>query len=359
MQGPAHDITVGDRALDFVLPGPDGKFYQFYERTKGRPLVLIFYPGRSSDAWVEVEAFVRQHTEFNNLGVDIFAVNFDTSEDNEKLALPFLVWSDPKRKITEHYLQGAGIKPEFRSATTVFLLDTNQRVLSIQTGLEAGHAARAYDLYRTMPLPPASQILSDNAPVLLLPNLIDHGMCRDLIALWEQEGYEEGKVVSVIDNEEVSRVHNTMKKRRDHRIMDTNLNKMLQWTIGRRIAPEVEKAFHFTGFRFDRFLVVCYDAKRGDYFRVHRDNLAPETKDRAFALTLNLNVEEYEGGELVFSEYGPHKYRPVSGGGILFSCSLMHEALPVTKGRRFALLTFLRTLKDQQADLVANNTANQ
>jgi Rps23 Pro-64 3,4-dihydroxylase Tpa1-like proline 4-hydroxylase len=195
-----------------------------------------------------------------------------------------------------------------------------------------------------MPQQPAPQILSANAPVLLLPNLIDPGMCQDLIALWNEGEHDEGKVVSVVGDEEIARIHTKVKKRRDHRIMDMDLHKILQWTIGRRIAPELEKVFHFKGFRFDRFAVVCYDADRGDYFRVHRDNLAPTTADRAFALTLNLNVEKYEGGELVFPEYGPHKYRPTSGGGILFSCSLMHEALPVTRGRRFALLSFLRTL---------------
>ena len=49
-------------------------------------------------------------------------------------------------------------------------------------------------------------------------------------------------------------------------------------------------------------------------------------------------------GELVFPEYGPDRYKPDDGGAVIFSCSLIHEALAVTRGRRFALLTFLRTL---------------
>jgi len=56
---------------------------------------------------------------------------------------------------------------------------------------------------------------------------------------------------------------------------------------------------------------------------------------------VNLN-DGYEGGELHFPEYGPHLYRPEAGGAILFSCSLLHEVLPVTRGRRFTLLSFLR-----------------
>ena len=162
--------------------------------------------------------------------------------------------------------------------------------------------------------------------------------------MWRQGDQDEGKVVSMVQNEEVSRVHFKMKKRRDHRIMENEVNKALQITIGRRIAPELNKAFNFRDFRFDRFLVACYDADRGDYFRPHRDNLSPSTQDRVFALTLNLNASEYQGGELIFPEYGPHKYKPGNGGGFLFSCSLLHEALPVTKGSRFTLLSFLRPL---------------
>jgi len=61
-----------------------------------------------------------------------------------------------------------------------------------------------------------------------------------------------------------------------------------------------------------------------------------------YALTLNLNSEEFEGGGLRFPEYGPSLYTPPTGGAILFSCSLVHEATPVTRGRRFTLLSFLR-----------------
>jgi len=51
--------------------------------------------------------------------------------------------------------------------------------------------------------------------------------------------------------------------------------------------------------------------------------------------------EGYEGGHLRFAEYAPHLYRPVAGGAIAFSCSLLHEVLPVTRGLRYVLLSFL------------------
>ena len=55
-------------------------------------------------------------------------------------------------------------------------------------------------------------------------------------------------------------------------------------------------------------------------------------------MTLNLNSGEYEGGELCFPQYGPHRYRPGLGEAIVFSCPLLHEALDVTGGERYVVL---------------------
>lgn len=342
MQRPPHDLGIGDRAPDFALPAPDGKFYQFYERTKGGQVALLFAPNIAGEAGDQIKRFVKRHDDFKALGIDIFAISLDSSEDNGKLDLPFLVWSDSKRAITTHYLDSAGIPADRRTGITAFLLDANQRVLSIQSGAGVGCADAVFKFYQALPPPPPPQVITSNAPVIVMPNLIDRAMCRDLMKLWHEGGNEEGGVTSVLGDDEVNRLHLAVKKRRDHTIMDPDLHDILQWTIGRRLAPEVEKAFQFSGFGFDRFVVSCYDAVRGDYFRPHRDNLSPANSDRAFALTLNLNTDDYTGGELVFPEYGPNKFRPKSGGGVVFSCSLLHEALPATNGRRYALLSFLR-----------------
>jgi len=62
---------------------------------------------------------------------------------------------------------------------------------------------------------------------------------------------------------------------------------------------------------------------------------------RRFACSINLNTEDFEGGELRFPEFGNHLYRPPTGAAIVFSSSLLHEPLHVTAGRRFVLLAFL------------------
>ena len=48
-----------------------------------------------------------------------------------------------------------------------------------------------------------------------------------------------------------------------------------------------------------------------------------------------------DGGHVLFPEYNDRRYRPRAGAGVVFSCSLLHEATPVTRGRRYCALTFL------------------
>lgn len=58
-------------------------------------------------------------------------------------------------------------------------------------------------------------------------------------------------------------------------------------------------------------------------------------------MSINLNTEEFEGGELRFPEFGDQRYRPESGTAIVFSSTLLHEAMHVTRGTRYVLLAFL------------------
>jgi len=90
----------------------------------------------------------------------------------------------------------------------------------------------------------------------------------------------------------------------------------------------------------ERYIVACYEAGAG-HFRPHRDNTTSGTAHRRFAVTINLNADDYDGGDLHFPEYGQRTYRAPTGGAIVFSCSMLHEATPVTRGKRYAFLPFL------------------
>ena len=135
--------------------------------------------------------------------------------------------------------------------------------------------------------------------------------------------------------------NHAVKRRRDHYITDPEMHEQVAGILRRRVVPEIRRAFSFHITRFEDLKVVRYDGSVGGYFKPHRDNTAPQTVHRRFAMTLNLNSDAYEGGFLRFPEYGNTMYRPGEGDAAVFSCSLLHEALNVTKGERYVLLVFM------------------
>ena len=195
-----------------------------------------------------------------------------------------------------------------------------------------------------------------SAPVLVVPQVFDGSVCRELVELYESRGGREigsiemgGKVVERFDPK--------FRKRLDYYISDQGRIDQTRMLLARRLLPMVFRAFQFEATRIERYLIGCYDAQIGGYFRPHRDNTFPPVAHRRFAITINLN-EEYEGGDLRFLEFGNQTYRAPPGDAIVFSCSLLHEVTAVTHGRRYAFLTFLydersQQLREQYANKVA------
>jgi predicted 2-oxoglutarate/Fe(II)-dependent dioxygenase YbiX len=309
----------------------------FYQRVRGTGMAVFLDSDEALRRSLRVRAEQYRAAQLDCLAIDATAPNTDPE--------PCILHDEAGRirqavrEMSGHPAGPGGVRP------LAFLLDRNQRVVAIanEGDLAAGDlAAWALDRWsRESPLT-ASDVVRHAAPVLTVPNVLSREDCQALIARWHTDGHESGYVTSLVKGEQVRRVYEDLKKRRDHRLADPEVRKPLMALIARRISPELTKAFFYGSFKFDRVLIACYDAERGDHFRRHRDNSTPTTEGRRFALTLNLNSEEYDGGELVFPEYGDYRYKPPTGAAVLFSCALLHEALPVTRGQRFALLSFLR-----------------
>ncbi|MGI4958016.1 MAG: 2OG-Fe(II) oxygenase, partial [Janthinobacterium lividum] len=130
------------------------------------------------------------------------------------------------------------------------------------------------------------------------------------------------------------------KRRRDCNVRDAGLVQQIQARIVRRVVPEIRKVYQFEATQLERLILASYDASDHGCFGAHRDNTVTATEHRRFAVSINLN-QDFDGGELVFPEFGRRGYRPPAGGAIVFSCSLMHLVTPVTAGRRIACLPFV------------------
>jgi len=332
-------LEPGDRVPNFILPNHEGTQVMFYNKTQGGPVVLLI-AGEGDDAARETGAFVDRWAAFRDHAAELFVIARAAAAPPPPGA-GILFLNDPLGKITAS-LAGA-VRGEAGDATPplALLLDHNQRLLGVATRTRRPLVETALDLLASR-LPDCEALaISTTAPVLTLPNMLDAETRQSLIDLWETQGHREGDVFAVKDGRPTRGIDFSKKKRQDHTIFDDALQNRLMAKIGPRIAEEVFKAFTCSGFGFERLVIGAYDDQRGDYFRPHRDNLNPNTAGRRFAVSINLN-DDYEGGELCFPEYGPHLYRAPAGGAVIFSCALIHEALPVHRGRRFVLLGFLR-----------------
>jgi predicted 2-oxoglutarate/Fe(II)-dependent dioxygenase YbiX len=177
-----------------------------------------------------------------------------------------------------------------------------------------------------------------NAPVLIVPRVFEPAACRKLIEFYDTHGGAPSGVMREIGGKTVG-VLDDFKKRRDAIIEDEAVQRATRWRIHDRLMPEIWKAFQFKATRMERYIVAAYDAQDGGYFLPHRDNTTAGTAHRQFACSINLN-DDFDGGDLRFPEFGSRTYRPPVGGAVVFSCSLLHEATPVTRGRRYAFLPF-------------------
>lgn len=336
MHTATRPLGRGERAPDFVLPCQDGTPTRFYAKAGGRPAVLLFYDAEDVD---ELLRFAEALTDGAVCAVSLFAVQRDNPAVTQQVftgrACRFLVFADPQGTVRTAYRPGA------TDTTTLFVLDPNLRVLAalvLQDARATAHQVLALldaSLPQTAPLEITSQ-----APVLLIPYALDQELCQSLIHVWETQGNVATGVEQSRGDRREATLSPDSKRRRDHTVREAQLVRQLSSTIGRRVMPEVSKAFAFRATRFEGFKIACYDAATGGFFRAHRDNLSPATAHRRFALSLNLNAG-YEGGSLRFPEYGPHLYRPDAGGALVFACSHLHEVTEVTQGRRFVLLSFL------------------
>ena len=165
-------------------------------------------------------------------------------------------------------------------------------------------------------------------------------MCRRLIAFYDRQGGVRSGTMRQVGDKTVP-VIDGFKSRSDATIEDLAFRDELRARIETRLLRQIHRAFQFNATRIERYIVACYDAddENGGYFRPHRDNTTTGTAHRKFACSINLNAEEFEGGDLRFPEFGSRTYRPPTGGAVIFSCSISGTRLTIGLPREARLPT--------------------
>lgn len=323
-------LLFGDPAPTFVAAGITNPRYVF-DTAAGRYLLLAFVPAGPAVARA-VANIERQRPAFNDGHASAFVV---------------IVGKDKGRKAREDGIpglrflfdDGGVIAPLYDAveAERWFLIDPALHVISV---VGADDAAALVD--RTAALPPPGRHGGQEgmAPVLLTPRIFEPSFCERLIAHYRETGGEPSGFMREVAGVTTLIMDDQHKRRSDVIIEDETLQQQVVARLNRRLLPQIDKVFNYKATRIERYLVARYDAETGGFFRPHRDNTTKGTAHRRFAVSINLNAD-YDGGDLRFPEFGPRTYRPVPGGAVVFSCSVLHEATPVTRGERFAFLPFL------------------
>lgn len=347
--------TVGDPAPWFTSAAVAQVSTQDFIMGGYRAVLFFFGSAHNPKIKAVLSEFCTAKAEFERLGIHFFGISIDPNDraleqSVEPSAYFHWLW-DFTGEISMRYglcelgQNGQGITYD----PTTFVLDENLRVLNVfPLETHIAHAKQVLASLISLPAATPPRLITQQAPVLLIPNVLSAEFCQALIARYEADGGKESGFMRQEGEKTVVVLDPSVKRRRDWLVTEPELVHQINEMLGRRVVPEIKKAFQFNVTCFERYVVACYEATNQGFFQPHRDNTAVGTAHRRFAITLNLNIG-YEGGCLRFPEYGSDLYAPGPGSALVFSCSLLHEATPVTQGQRFVLLSFL--YGDEEAKL--------
>ncbi len=337
-------LSVGEPAPWFTLPCTANPKYHF-STVAGRYVVLCFLRSSSDRASQKV---LEDLAQYRKVFDDRFCCFFGVSTDPEDQKLSRLKEQIPGIRFFWDFEQNVSqkfhvVNQDGTYHLCTYILDERLRVLKVLpfASQPENHVSQLITILSNLPPIPSSGTASVQAPILVVPRIFEPELCQALIAYYHQNGGRESGFMREKNGRTVLILDHSFKRRRDREILDRDLRNRAMFRIHDRLVPEIHKAFQFKATRIERHIVACYDSASGGFFSPHRDNTTKGTAHRRFAVTVNLNTGEYQGGQLRFPEFGGQTYTAPKGGAIVFSCSLLHEATSVTEGRRYAYLPFL------------------
>lgn len=331
-------LRIGEPAPWFLGLNAQNPRYAF-DSIAGRWIVLLFFGTRAApgaEAALQFaatkQALLERHKSLF-FGVSIDPRDAESRDLASMLPAESFFW-DFDRNISNLYgtFEGDHYYP------AAFLIDPALRIAAVES---MSGAERIWARFAA--LAEAEQDFREklSAPVLVVPRIFPPELCQALIAHYGAVGPFRSGVMREIDGKTVGVHDDNFKRRKDVVIQDEALRRQAHLHIASNLLPMVERSLQWKCTRIERNLIACYRADDLGFFSAHRDNTTSGTAHRKFAVSVNLNADDYDGGDLCFPEFGARTYRAPTGGAVVFSCSLLHEVKPVTRGDRYAFLPFL------------------
>ena len=348
----------GELAPFFALPC--GEQPQFHLSSFGGRWVVLMFHGTLSAPGVDAahDLVLANRAMFDDEEAAFFGVSVDPGEQARIAAsqgIGVRYFRDHRGLISRGY----GVTDGTTYLPTIFLLDRMMRVVAVEP---VSRMAAVLERLRAELAADRARAESPLAPVLTIPNIFEPDFCRELIAHYETVGGERSGHMTQVNGRTVGMLDTRVKRRRDALIPEGPIRDAACARISNRLIPAVARFLGWRATRIERYIVACYADEDLGFFRMHRDNTTAGTAHRKFAVSINLNAEDYDGGELRFPEFGSRTYKPPTGGATVFACGLLHEATPVTRGVRYAFLPFLydeegRKVREANMSLIDNRPA--
>ncbi len=334
---PARMPQVGEPA-PFFAAATDGIDRYSLDVAAGRWIVLMFFGTTAQVGPAEGLALALERRElFNGADAALFGVSVDPADRAER----GLANSEPGVRFFWDFDLAVsrlwGVADEVNFRPCVFLIDPTFRIAMTAPAEAIGEVLDrlAQALHET-----PSGAESQYAPVLTLPRIFEPELCEALIGDYRSGGATAPGFARDIGGQTVVHIDPFLKRRSDVTLEDEGVLEAIRTRLEDRLFPMLKRALGWQAQYIERYLICRYGAEDEGFFSRHRDDATAGTAHRKFAVSLNLN-DGYEGGDLRFPEFGPRTYRPPAGGATVFSCSLLHEATPVTLGERFVFVPFL------------------
>lgn len=335
---------IGDAVPWFRAPSDINHDLNF-STLAGRVVVLSFLGSMTQEPVNKIALeFMQQGNYFDGQRAAMALVTIDIRDAQSTATVNLSgirLFFDFDRRISRIF----GLVPDDNStsyAPVTFILDERLRVIETLPVLNPQtHVQEVMEVFHRIPKKPALLSQQTQAPVLMIPNVFEDFFCEELIEGFRQLGGAESGFIAEHNGKTVVQVDHQHKRRKDWLIDDDRVIRRIRQRMQRRLVPEIKKVFQFDVTRMERYLVACYDGKSGGHFAAHRDNATRGDAHRRFSVTINLNAGQYDGGDLVFPEFGVTGYQPPTGGACVFSSSLLHETRPVTNGTRYCFVPFV------------------
>ncbi|MBE7213298.1 MAG: redoxin domain-containing protein, partial [Gluconacetobacter diazotrophicus] len=288
-----------------------------FDMAAGRHIVLFCFASSVDPAAAAALAAIRARAApFDDRRAAFFGISADPADaDRLRAELPGIRFFLDADGIAGRTLGARCLDDPAVSRPLWLVLDPLLRVQAVALH-DPGMAAQVLDFLERQLAAPAADA---PAPVLLLPAVFEPEFCSRLIDYYRRSDSRPSAIFTERAGGASEAVMDTgFKRRRDCDIRDRALVEQCQARVVRRVLPELRKAFQFEATEMERMILSEYDAADRGYFGAHRDNTVSATAHRRFAVSINLN-DGFEGGELVFPEFGSRRHRPPAGGALVFS----------------------------------------